>query len=148
MGLVTKLKRENHLKSLEASWVIIQRNLKRNKMASEEQNQVANPSSDVSDEEKEKDEETVDLRILDPDTIELDLNHGRIGKIENLEPLTQLESLYLRWNMIKNIENLSNLGATLRELELYDNQISKLENLDSLVNLEILDVSQIQGFQL
>ena len=71
----------------------------------------------------------------------LDLNHGRIGKIENLEPLTQLESLYLRWNMIKTIENLSNLGATLRELELYDNQISKLENLDSLVNLEILDVS-------
>lgn len=41
---------------------------------------MANPSSDVSDEEKEKDEETVDLRILDPDTIDLDLNHGRIGK--------------------------------------------------------------------
>ena len=43
--------------------------------------------------------------------------------------------------MIKTIENLNNLGATLRELELYDNQISKLENLESLVNLEILDVS-------
>merc|ERR1711956_202566 len=54
MGLVTKLKRENHLKSLEASWAIIQRNLKRNKMASEEQTQVANPSSDVSDEEKKQ----------------------------------------------------------------------------------------------
>ena len=34
-------------------------------------NYQANPSSDVSDEEKEKDEETVDLRILDPDTIDL-----------------------------------------------------------------------------
>ena len=43
--------------------------------------------------------------------------------------------------MIKTIENLNNLGATLRELELYDNQITKLENLESLVNLEILDVS-------
>ena len=52
-----------------------------------------------------------------------------------------METLSLRWNMIKTIENLSNLGATLRELELYDNQISKLENLESLVNLEILDVS-------
>ena len=78
---------------------------------------------------------------MDPDTIDLDLNHGRIGKIQNLESLTQLETLTLRWNMIKTIENLNNLGATLRELELYDNQITKLENLESLVNLEILDVS-------
>ena len=52
-----------------------------------------------------------------------------------------IETLSLRWNMIKTIENLSCLGATLTELELYDNQISKLENLESLVNLEILDVS-------
>ena len=110
---------------------------------------VNSDSSDVEQEPAEN-EETVDMRILDPDTIDLDLNHGRIGKIENLEPLTQLETLCLRWNMIKKIENLSTLGSTLTELELYDNQITVLENLDSLVNLEILDVShnrlrKIQG---
>ena len=110
---------------------------------------VNSDSSDVEQEPAET-EETVDMRILDPDTIDLDLNHGRIGKIENLEPLTQLETLCLRWNMIKKIENLSTLGSTLTELELYDNQITVLENLDSLVNLEILDVShnrlrKIQG---
>ena len=110
---------------------------------------VNSDSSDVEQEPAEN-EETVDMRILDPDTIDLDLNHGRIGKIENLEPLTKLETLCLRWNMIKKIENLSTLGSTLTELELYDNQITVLENLDSLVNLEILDVShnrlrKIQG---
>ena len=110
---------------------------------------VNSDSSDVEQEPAEI-EETVDMRILDPDTIDLDLNHGRIGKIENLEPLTQLETLCLRWNMIKKIENLNTLGSTLTELELYDNQITVLENLDSLVNLEILDVShnrlrKIQG---
>ena len=110
---------------------------------------VNSDSSDVEQEPAEN-EETVDMRILDPDTIDLDLNHGRIGKIENLEPLTQLETLCLRWNMIKKIENLNTLGSTLTELELYDNQITVLENLDSLVNLEILDVShnrlrKIQG---
>ena len=103
----------------------------------------AEGNSDVSDTEQDpqNQEEPVDIRILDPDTIDLDLNHGRIAKIENLEPLTQLETLCLRWNMIKKIENLSILGSTLRELELYDNQISVLENLDQLVNLEISDVS-------
>lgn len=88
----------------------------------------------------------------------LDLNHGRVGKIENLEPLTQLKRfelkiwdnsrrfdnlllfvfffrLYLRWNMIKKIENLDTL-ITLEELELYDNQITKIENLNHLVNLQ------------
>ena len=96
-----------------------------------------------SEEEQDNNEETVDLRVLDPTITDLDLNHGRIGKIENLEPLTQLETLSLRWNLIKQIENLSCLGATLTELELYDNQITKLENLDSLVHLEVLDVSQL-----
>ena len=95
-------------------------------------------NSDISDTEQDpqNQEEPVDIRVLDPDTIDLDLNHGRIAKIENLEPLTQLETLCLRWNMIKKIENLSVLGSTLKELELYDNQISVLENLDLLVNLQ------------
>uniref|UniRef100_A0A182SQH0 Dynein axonemal assembly factor 1 homolog n=1 Tax=Anopheles maculatus TaxID=74869 RepID=A0A182SQH0_9DIPT len=76
-----------------------------------------------------------DVITIDPDTTEVDLNHGRIGKIENLEPLTKLERLYLRWNLIKKIENLDHL-TSLIELELYDNQITELENLDQLVNLE------------
>lgn len=63
-----------------------------------------------------------------------DLNHGRVGVIENLEPLRNLKRLYLRWNLIKKIENLETL-TTLEELELYDNQITKIENLDALVNL-------------
>lgn len=65
----------------------------------------------------------------------MDLNHARIGRLENLECLTCVEGLYLRWNLIKKIENLSTL-VTLRELELYDNQISVIENLEALVNLE------------
>lgn len=76
-----------------------------------------------------------DIIIVDPTTEELDLNHGRIGKLENLEPLQCIERLYLRWNLIKKIEGLSTL-TTLVELELYDNQITKIENLDALVNLE------------
>lgn len=76
-----------------------------------------------------------DIIIIDPDTLELDLNHGRIGKLQNLEPLTQIERLFLRWNLITKIENLSTL-TTLKELELYDNQITKIEGLDCLQNLE------------
>lgn len=76
-----------------------------------------------------------ELMVIDPETLELDLNHGRIGKMENLEPLTQIERLFLRWNLIKKIENVSTL-VTLKELELYDNQITKIENLGALVNLE------------
>lgn len=76
-----------------------------------------------------------DIVVIDPDCIELDLNHGRINKIQNLEPLTQIENLYFRWNLISKIENLDTL-VTLKELELYDNQITKIENLGALVNLE------------
>lgn len=45
-----------------------------------------------------------------------------------------LSRLYLRWNLIKKIENLDTL-TTLEELELYDNQITEIENLDALQNL-------------
>lgn len=37
------------------------------------------------------DEDTQDIIIVNENTIELDLNHGRIGKIENLETLKRLE---------------------------------------------------------
>lgn len=79
--------------------------------------------------------ETNELVISDPNATEVDLNHGRIAKLENLECLAQVEGLFLRWNLIKKIENIGML-VTLRELELYDNQITEIENLDSLVNLE------------
>ena len=69
-----------------------------------------------------KEEEAEELCILDPEALDVDLNHGKIAKIENLEALTSVETLCLRWNLIKKIENLSTL-TTLRELELYDNQV-------------------------
>ena len=76
--------------------------------------------SDV--EVSEKEEEAEELCILDPEAIDVDLNHCRIAKIEHLEGLKQVETLCLRWNLIKTIENVSML-TTLRELELYDNQV-------------------------
>lgn len=86
-----------------------------------------------------------EIIIIDPETTELDLNHGRIGKMQNLEPLRNIEKLYLRWNFIKKIENIETL-TTLVELELYDNQITKIENLDTLVNLEWVNVLRILCF--
>lgn len=32
-----------------------------------------------------------DVITIDPEATDVDLNHGRIGKIENLEPLVNLE---------------------------------------------------------
>lgn len=81
------------------------------------------------------DAETNELVILDPEALEVDLNHGKIAKLENLECLQQVQGLYLRWNLIKKIENIHTL-VTLKELELYDNQLTVIENLDTLVNLE------------
>ncbi|KAF4517399.1 hypothetical protein B566_EDAN005007 [Ephemera danica] len=98
-------------------------------------------AKDVSMEMADNGEESPgEIIIVDPDT-----------ELEGLEPLTRLERLYMRWNLIKKIENVSHL-VTLRELELYDNQITVIENLDCLVNLESLDLSfnrirQIQGLE-
>lgn len=76
-----------------------------------------------------------DVITIDPEATVLDLNHARIGKIENLDRMVNLEQLFLRWNLLKKIENLDAL-TNLIELELYDNQITEIENLDHLVNLE------------
>lgn len=76
-----------------------------------------------------------DVITIDPECDVLDLNHARIGKIENLEPMVKLERLFMRWNLLKKIENLDTL-TSLVELEFYDNQITEIENLDALVNLE------------
>ena len=48
-------------------------------------------------------------------------NHGRIAVMENLEVLTRVETLCLRWNMISKIQNVATL-TSLTELDLYDNQ--------------------------
>lgn len=49
--------------------------------------------------------------------------------------LSSTQTLSLRQNLIKKIENLESL-TSLRELDLYDNQIRKLENLQQLTELE------------
>ena len=108
-------------------------------MSDEENENVADSSDEKDNSEMESatenEAETCELVITDPTALEVDLNHGKISKLENLDCLTQVEGLYLRWNLIKKIENLQTL-VTLKELELYDNQLTKIENLDALVNLE------------
>lgn len=46
-----------------------------------------------------------------------------------------MQTLSLRQNLIKKIENLDSLSS-MRELDLYDNQIRKLENVNNLTELE------------
>jgi len=46
-------------------------------------------------------EEEQELIVLDPEAFDIDLNHGKIGKIENLENLRNVETISLRWNLIK-----------------------------------------------
>merc|ERR1719415_482170 len=86
---------------------------------------VLNPVVDDSDTEKsEEEEEIVEfgqivIKDNETDAVELDFQHCKIPKIENLETLSKIERLGLRWNFIKKIENLGFL-TTLQELELYD----------------------------
>ena len=49
--------------------------------------------------------------------------------------VVRVQTLSLRQNLIKTIENLETL-VMLKELDLYDNQIRKLENLQTLKELE------------
>jgi len=68
----------------------------------------------------------------------VNLEHRRIGEIRDFDCLSQVESLCLRNNMIRNVQNVLTL-TNLTELDLYDNLIKKIENIETLVNLEILD---------
>lgn len=63
------------------------------------------------------------------------LKGGPVFSFANADPLPTLQSLCLRQNLIKCIENLEELQS-LRELDLYDNQIKKIENLEALTELE------------
>lgn len=57
-------------------------------------------SQNVEDTEPQQEDaplaKVIDLITLDPEQTEVDLNHGRIGKIENFEPLVNLE----RWVLL------------------------------------------------
>jgi len=105
-------------------------------------NDVCNSDSEKSEDEVETSEEFGRIEVSENDynAYELDFQHCRIPKIENLQMLSRIEVLGLRWNFIKKIENVNSL-ITLQELELYDNQITKIENLEGLVNLKMLDIS-------
>jgi len=77
---------------------------------------MRNPDSEpeVEDEEKEVDGEFGKVEVLDTErekTTDLDFQHCKIPKIENLEDLPALERLGFRWNFIKTIENVSHLTA-------------------------------------
>lgn len=97
----------------------------------------ASDNESLPDAQEEEEGEPADpWEDLDPESEVVDLNHNRLRSIdERIRRLTVVETLTMRWNFIKRIENLSPL-VTLRELELYDNQLTKIENLEALVNLE------------
>uniref|UniRef100_A0A8C4VVB8 Protein phosphatase 1 regulatory subunit 7 n=1 Tax=Gopherus evgoodei TaxID=1825980 RepID=A0A8C4VVB8_9SAUR len=78
---------------------------------------------------------------LDPEAEDVDLNHFRIGKIEGFEVLKKVKA-------IENIDTLTNLDS----LFLGKNKITKLQNLDALTNLTVLSIqsnrlTKIEGLQ-
>ena len=74
---------------------------------------------------------------------ELDLSSFGINKINNLDSLVNLTTLYLGDNQITTIENLDSL-VNLTYLYLHYNQITNINNLDSLVNLTQLELNDNQ----
>ena len=81
---------------------------------------------------------------------ELELDHKKIRKIENLEKLSNLKRLSLCDNEITRIEGLDDCYG-LEELCLEDNRVQTVENLGQLRNLKKLDlgrnkISCISGF--
>ena len=72
---------------------------------------------------------------------QLSLSTNSIEKMIPLAPLRNLEILSLGRNMIKKIEGLEAVSATLRELWLSYNQINTLDGLDSCYRLEVLFMS-------
>eukprot|EP01083_Nonionella_stella_P071550 192211_1 len=76
------------------------------------------------------------------------LNHEGFESIKNLEPYSNLKSLFLEANLISKIENISHL-TNLRGLYLQKNVIQQISNLDGLCTLNSLDLSnnQIKSIQ-
>ena len=67
-------------------------------------------------------------------------NHGRIAVMENMEVLTRVETLCLRWNMISKIQNVATL-TSLTELDLYDNQARLVGSFSGVYNCSFLMIS-------
>eukprot|EP00795_Rhopilema_esculentum_P008396 gene8396-14373_t len=61
----------------------------------------------------------------------------QISKIEHLEPLVNLEELWICECSIKVLESLDR-NRHLKKLYLYDNEIEKIENISHLKSLELL----------
>lgn len=61
--------------------------------------------------------------------------------MQNCDNLTSLTHLYLQWNKIRKIENLSGL-INLKKLYLGNNEITCLENVQSLCMLEELHIER------
>ncbi|NXY86438.1 LRCC1 protein, partial [Alcedo cyanopectus] len=87
------------------------------------------------------------LLALSPELHTLNLHGNRIGKIEGLSQLWNLQHLDLSSNQIRRIEGLSSL-ANLRTLSLSCNLITKVEGLEKLFNLTNLNLSYNQIFDL
>ncbi|ELR06551.1 hypothetical protein VC83_07491 [Pseudogymnoascus destructans] len=85
-----------------------------------------------------------DLLLDEPsDVEEIDCIHSRVASVPslNLDRFTKLVRLCLRQNAITEIEGLSSLAETLRDLDFYDNLISHIKGLEDLTNLTSLDLS-------
>ncbi|VDM67824.1 unnamed protein product [Strongylus vulgaris] len=65
---------------------------------------------------------------VDKDAISLDLTRTRLMKIEGFEFLRKIQSLCLRWNLLKKIEALTKL----KTLYLVHNKIMKIEGLEQV----------------
>ncbi|KAG5981920.1 hypothetical protein E4U55_002539 [Claviceps digitariae] len=77
------------------------------------------------------------------DSEEIMCTHSRIRSIASLrlERFKCVARICLRQNNIQEIEGLSPLAATLKDLDLYDNLISHMRGLDDLKHLTSLDLS-------
>ena len=69
------------------------------------------------------------------------LSSNKIKKIENLQSNTKLETISLATNRIKKVEGLNYL-IHLESLLLSENQIFKIEGLSKLIKLKQLDLSK------
>jgi Leucine-rich repeat (LRR) protein len=83
------------------------------------------------------------LHITAPILIGLDLSTNKLGKITNLEKLSELLLLNLFNNKISRIEGLDGLKK-LKELKINENNIGKIEGLEKLKNLTLLNLSKNQ----
>ncbi|KAI9805869.1 MAG: hypothetical protein M1825_000483 [Sarcosagium campestre] len=132
-------------------------------------NAMSDAEDSDGDEAPPQEQIDADEDLLDDyplDTEDIDLVHCRISSIEalRLERFTRVEvrtrdhfapvrltakantrffeqRLCLRQNSIQDVEGLSHLGSTLKELDLYDNLISHIKGLTELVELTSLDFS-------